>query len=58
MSITARPVPPMFNAEDLFMPSSPNPIDVLEACELQDEEAELESGTSLNKWLHDYEESH
>jgi hypothetical protein len=48
----------MFNAEDLFMPSSPNPMDVIEQCEDQDERAGLEPGTSLSKWLHDYEESH
>jgi len=55
MSNRAQPVPPQFNPEDLFMPSSPNPLDVLETCEDQDERDGVESGTSLNHWLHDYE---
>lgn len=55
---TVQPTPPQFTAEDLFMPTSPNPIDVLEICENQDENDGVQSGTSLNHWLHEYKESH
>lgn len=55
---SAYPVPPQFNPEDLFLASSPNPANVVEECEEQDERDGVEAGTNLKHWLHDYQGAH